>query len=142
MLKNWQSHQEYKAFLHEAKVHFDGSQRIRLSSELAPAREKLRLLNLDPVMEYLRPLYPPFGRPAQNQPQLLRSVILFLLLLKDGLASTLTKWVEKLEHDPVLAALTGCTLDSLPPLGSYFDLMNRLWMAPASDRIVRTAEFL
>ena len=53
MLKNWQSHQEYKTFLHEAKVHFDSSQRTRLSTELAPAMEKLRLLNLDPVMEYL-----------------------------------------------------------------------------------------
>ena len=122
MLKNWQSHQEYRAFLHEAKVHFDGSQRTRLSTGLAPAREKLRLLNLDPVMEYLLPLYPPFGRPAKNQPQILRSVILFLLFLGDGLASTLTKWVEMLKHDQLLAALIGCTPDSLPPLGSYFDL--------------------
>lgn len=141
MLKNWQSHQEYKTFLHEAKVHFDSSQRTRLSTELAPAMEKLRLLNLDPVMEYLLLLYPPFGRPAKNQPQVLRSVILFLLLLKDGLASTLTKWVNKLDHDPVLAALIGCAPDSLPPLGSYFDLMDRLWMAPASDRYSRSKLF-
>lgn len=53
MINNWQSHQEYLTFLHEAKIHFDSSQRTRLNTELAPIREKLRLLNLDPVMEYL-----------------------------------------------------------------------------------------
>ncbi len=137
MLNYWQSHQEYKFFLHEAKVHFDDSQRIRLVTELAPAREKLRLLNPDPVMEYLQPPCPPFGHPAKNQPQILRSVILFLLLLKEVLASTLTKWADKLQNDPVLAALIGCTPDSLPPLGSCFDLMNRLRTEPASDRLFR-----
>lgn len=38
----------------------------------------------------------------------------------------------------VLAALIGCTTDSLPPLGSYFDFMDRLWTAPKSDRYSRT----
>ncbi len=141
MLNYWQSHQEYLVFLHEAKVHSDGSQRIRLSTQLALAREKLRLLNLDPVMEYLLPLYPPFGRPAINQPQILRSAILFLLLLKEGLASTLTNWVKTLECDPVLAALIGCTPNPLPPLGSYFDLMDRLWTEPVSDRHSRSKLF-
>ena len=59
MIKNWQSHQEYRHFLHRAKVHFDGSQRTRLTGEFAAAKEKLRLLNLDPVMELLEPYYPP-----------------------------------------------------------------------------------
>ncbi len=74
-----------QSLLHEAKVYFDSFQRTRLCTELAAAREKLQLLNLDPVMEYLAPLYPPFGRPATSQTQILRSVILFLLLLKEGL---------------------------------------------------------
>ncbi len=55
MLRYWQSHQEYCFFLHEAKVHFDSSQRCRLFSTFASSREKLRLLNLDPVMEFLTP---------------------------------------------------------------------------------------
>lgn len=42
-------------------------------------------------------------------------------------------WAERLAHDHVLAVLIGCTTDSLPPLGSYFDFMDRLWVAPASD---------
>ena len=46
MLKHWQSHQEYLRFLHEAKVHFDSSQRKRLASEFASARDKLILSRL------------------------------------------------------------------------------------------------
>ena len=57
MLNYWQSHQEYLRSLHEAKISFDSSQRLRLQTELAQAREKLRLLNLDSVMIYLEPFY-------------------------------------------------------------------------------------
>lgn len=51
-----------------------------------------------------------------------------------GLTSpSLTLWVSRLKHDRVLAALIGCPLSSLPPLGSYYDFMNWLWKAPKSD---------
>lgn len=124
MIKNWQSHQEYRHFLHEAKVHFDDSQRTRLTGEFAAAREKLRLLNLDPVMELLEPYYPPFGRPAVNQTQILRSLV---LMLDQGFTS-ITAWVKKLSSDTLLAFLIGCSPDFLPPLGSYYDFIDRLWL--------------
>ena len=124
MIKNWQSHQEYLHFLHEAKVHFDYSQRTRLTGEFAAAREKRRLLNLDPVMELLQPYFPPFGRPAINQPQILRSLVLMLDQGFTGIAA----WVEKRNSDSLLAFLTGCSPDSLPPLGSYYDFIDRLWL--------------
>lgn len=124
MIKNWQSHQEYLNFLHEAKIHFDSSQRARLTGGFAAAREKLRLLNLDDVMELLEPYYPPPGRPAINQPQIIRSLI---LMLDQGFTG-ITAWVEKLSSDSLLAFLTGCTPDSLPPLGSYYDFIDRLWL--------------
>lgn len=123
MLIHWQSHQEYLYFLHETKVHLDSSQRTRLHLEFASAREKLRLLDLDPVMEYLSAFYSPGGRPAKNQPQIIRSLILMAML---GFNS-LTAWVKKLRADCLLALLIGCDPNALPPLGSYFDLMDRLW---------------
>ena len=119
MLIYWQSHQEYLRFLHEAKISFDSSQRLRLQSELAPAREKLRLLNLDSVMLYLEPFYSNTGRPASNQVQILRSLILFFLIMDHSGASSLTSWTIRLRNDPVLAALIGCTTDSLPPLPAH-----------------------
>lgn len=124
MLLNWQSHQEYCHFLHEAKVHFDHSQRSRLTGEFAAAREKLRLLNSDPVMKLLQPCYPPLGRPAINQAQILRSLI---LMLHQGCVSIAT-WVEKLRSDSLPAFLIGCTPHSLPPPGSYYDFIDRLWL--------------
>lgn len=126
MLVHWQSHQEYLDFLHETKIHLDSSQRTRLHLEFGSVRKKLRLLDLDPVMEYLSAFYSPVGRPAKNQVQIIRSLILMLML---GFTS-LTAWLQKLRADTLLAALTGCTPHSLPPLGSYFDLMDRLWTQP------------
>ena len=67
MLIHWQSHQDYLNFLHETKVHLDSSQRTRLLLGFGPVREKLRLLNLDPVLEYLSSFYSPVGRPAKTR---------------------------------------------------------------------------
>lgn len=137
MLTYWQSHQEYLDFLHEAKIHFDSSQRLRLHTELAVAREKLRLLDLDSVMDYMASFYPRIGRPAQNQPQIIRSFALFFLFSGKAVCTGLTAWVARLKHDPLLASLIGCTTDSLPPLGSYFDLMDRIWGAMDKDSYAR-----
>ena len=122
MLIHWQSHQEYLNFLHETKIHPDSSQRTRLRLEFGPVREKLCLLDLDPVMEYLSAFYSPVGRPAKNQVQIIRSLILMVMLGFTSLAA----WLRKLKADSLPAVLIGCDPDSLLPPGSYFDLMNRL----------------
>ncbi len=134
MIKYWQSMQKYLYFLNESKVHFDSSERTRLHTELRKPWQKLRLFDTDKAMEFLLPFYSTTGRPAKNQPQILMSFILFFLLFSAGLVkSSLTLWVDRLSNDRVLAALIGCTPDSLPPLGSYFDFMDRLWAAPETD---------
>lgn len=66
MLIHWQSHQEYLFFLHETKVHLDSSQRTRLRLEFGTVWEKLRMLNLDPVMEFLSAFYSLTGRPTKD----------------------------------------------------------------------------
>ena len=138
MIKYWQSMQNYKHFLSESKVHFDSSERVRLHTELWKPWQKLRLFDTDKAMEFLLPFYSSTGRPAKNQPQILRSFILFFLLCSEGLAKlSLTLWLDRLRGDRVLAALIGCTPDSLPPLGSYFDFMDRLWAAPATALYAR-----
>jgi len=138
MIKYWQSMHDYLHFFHESKVHFDSSERTRLHTELWKPWQKLRLFDTDRAMDFLLPFYSITGRPAKNQPQILRSLILFFFLYSEGLTpSSLTLWVDRLKHDRVLAALIGCTTDSLPPLGSYFDFMDRLWAAPESERYSR-----
>ncbi|KAI4448108.1 hypothetical protein C823_002627 [Eubacterium plexicaudatum ASF492] len=74
MIKYWQSMQDYKYFLNESKVHFDSSERVRLHTELWKPWQKLRLFDTDKAMEFLLPFYSNTGRPAKNQPQILRSL--------------------------------------------------------------------
>lgn len=81
MIKYWQSTQDYKYFLTNSKVHFDSSERRRLHSELWKPWQKLRLFDTDIAMAFLLPFFSSTGRPALNQPQILRSFLLFLLLL-------------------------------------------------------------
>ena len=134
MIKCWQSMAEYHHFLTEMKVHFDSSERARLHSELWIPRQKLRSFDTDVAMRFLEHRYSMTGRPAINQPQILRSFILFSLLAAMGLIPlSLSLWINRLKSDRVLAALIGCTTQSLPPLGSYYDFMDRLWDAPDSD---------
>lgn len=127
MIKHWQTMHEYQRFLHNCKISFDSSERVRLHTEIQIPRQKLRLFNTDKAMELFLPLYSDTGRPATNQQQILRSFILFFLLISMGLTPpSLTLWVDRLEYARVLAALIGCPLSSLPPLGSYYDFMDRL----------------
>lgn len=82
-------------------------------------------------MDYLPPFYSPEGRPAKNQAQILRSLILFTLLFNRTNAKTsLTASVrDVLPRSISLACICGFpSLEDLPPLGSYYDLMNRLWI--------------
>lgn len=48
--------------------------------------------------------------------------------------TSLTAGLVKLKSDVLLAALAGCLPDSLPPPGSYFDLMDRLWIQSENIR--------
>lgn len=97
---------------------------------MSDSLNKLTSMNLDPVGQFLAPYYSNTGRPAINQPQILRS---FILMLDRGF-TRLTNWIAELASDDLLAILIGCAPDSLPPLGSYFDFINRLWLQNPSSQ--------
>ena len=127
----WQSHAEYQDNFHRIKakyIHSDA--RVEMWTDYAVERAKLMALNLDHVGEYVSQLYPDQGRPAKNQAQILRSLVLFALLFnRTDARLSLTLWVrEVLPNKLLFIALIGCTCkEDLPPLGSYYDFMNRLW---------------
>lgn len=130
MLKHWTSHEEYLSFISNAARSLNDSQRKKLSS-FDRSISKLSALNLDPLCDFLAPLYSNTGRPALNQPEIFRSLILMLDLKE----TKLSKWVESLRSDDILCMLIGCCPDSLPPLGSYYDFIDRLWLRdPSLDR--------
>lgn len=130
---SWQSHDEYRTIVttfgrrlsrNNSQYHFD-----LYSKEF----QKLLNLNLDPIRDYISHYFSTVGRPAKNQAQILRSLILFVLLFNKTPARTsLTSWVrDVLPNSISLAVLCGFpSTNHLPPLGSYYDFMNRLWLAP------------
>lgn len=128
MLKSWTSHEEYINFFSNAASSLNDSQRKKLDS-YSVSIKKLTSLNLDPLHSVLESHYSKTGRPALNQPEIFRSIILML----DMGETSLTNWISTLRSDDILAILIGCSPSSLPPLGSYYDLINRLWLRNTSD---------
>lgn len=133
---SWQSHDEYHINFKNCMAKFSSDMRLLLWNSYSRERYKLMSLNLDPVGEYLSQFYSPTGRPAQHQAQILRSIILFAFLFnRTDARLSLTVWVrDVLPFNPVLTALAGCRCaGDLPPLGSYYDFMNRLWNSPRDN---------
>ena len=129
----WQSHDEYRTIVNTYGRRLSRNNPKYSFNLYDEEREKLLNLNLDPLLEYIPQFYSQGGRPAKHQAQILRSLILFVLLFNKTKARTsLTLWVrEILPKSIALTVLTGCTCpEDLPPLGSYYDFMNRFWMGP------------
>lgn len=131
----WQSHNEYRTIVNTYGRRLSRNNPRYSFDIYDKERQKLLNLNLDPILEYIAPFYSSTGRPAINQAQILRSLILFVLLFNKSPAKTsLTAWVTDVLPDSIsLIILIGCvSADELPPLGSYYDFMNRFWPASRS----------
>jgi len=88
---------------------------------------KMLILNLDPLIPEIAPLYPPIGRPAEMQPEIFRSFVLM-----EHMQIPLDNWVEKLSLNPVLRVIAGFTPDNMPKTSSYYDFINRI--VPLDER--------
>ena len=129
----WQSHDEYRTIVNTYGRRLSRNNPKYSFDLYEKERQKLLNLNLDDLLDYIPQFYSDGGRPAKNQAQILRSLILFVLLFNQTPARTsLTLWVtQTLPNSISLIVLIGCTCaDELPPLGSYFDFMDRFWLAP------------
>ena len=137
----WQSHDKYRTIVTTIGRRLSRNNPKYSFCEYDLERQKLLNLNLDPLLDYIPAFYSQGGRPAKHQAQILRSLILFVLLFNKTKARTsLTLWVrEVLPKSISLTVLIGCSCpDDLPPLGSYYDFINRFWMG-SGDRYSRTA---
>lgn len=131
----WQSHNEYRTIVDTYGRRLSRNNPRYSFVLYDKERQKLLDLNLDAVLDYITGSYSDGGRPVKNQAQILRSLILFVLLFNKTPAKTsLTLWVtEVLPNSISLTVLIGCTCTrDLPPLGSYYDFMNRFWRASRS----------
>ena len=129
--QTWQSHDKYQTRLNTVWKRLSRNRSKYQTDSYEKEKQKLINLNLNPVRDRLMQRYSHTGRPALHQDIILRSLILFVLLFNKTRAGTsLTSWVNSVLPDSAaLQAIIGCwSPEDLPPLGSYFDFMNRLWL--------------
>lgn len=123
MLVFWQSHAEYQQFVTERWLELYTNHAGNLEYHDALI-SKLWYLDLDPVLELLAPYYGQSGRPAVNQPQILRALVAMSHCGYDSV----TSWVKVLRSDPVLVMACGFEDGHIPGIGTFYDFLDRLWL--------------
>ncbi|TYQ12900.1 UNVERIFIED_CONTAM: hypothetical protein Cloal_3938 [Acetivibrio alkalicellulosi] len=124
MLCNWIPHESYqKKLLSDLNILCE-NERSRVVS-LAKALSKLYLLDLDNLLPIIKPLYSGTGSPAKNQQGIIRSLVLML----DSNEHSITKWAKKVSSDKLLCAACGFEFCKAPSHSSYYDFIDRLWLA-------------
>jgi hypothetical protein len=120
MLGSYTSHKDYITFaLGELKTLAET--RPDQIAEYENAVLKMLILDLDPMLPVIQPLYSSTGRPAKLQMEIFRSFILM-----DHTRVPFNEWAAKLINNPVLRAVAGFTLENMPSTSSYYDFINRI----------------
>ena len=124
MLGHWRTHSEYQSYLVEniADFYREDSNAIM---QYQRALSKLYILDLDPLKPVLAGYYSNTGAPAKHQPELIRS----FLLMSEQREHSITNWVNTLSHNKILCAMIGLSPSEIHNVSSYYDLINRMWLA-------------
>ena len=105
-------------------------QRLR-SDSFDSALYKVQKINFDSIHGLLQPLYSNTGRPAKDQIEIFRS----LLLMNHFGFTSIDKWVKAVASDHLYAILAGFDPSHLAPLGSYYAFMHRVWGTKKIEKI-------
>jgi hypothetical protein len=119
LLGVWPSHAEYQQYAVKALSLMANNNHHALL-EYQDSIFKLYILNLDPLKKLMEPTYSVTGRPATNQPETFRS-----LILMNNLGYSLDEWIIKLSRNPVLQKTCGFQ-GKLPGVASYYDFIDRI----------------
>ena len=129
MLTTCRSHEDYQLFLKTQLTPLYKADTKRLLS-FSNSSTALWVLNLDPAIPYLCEHYSSIGRPAEFDPvDLLRSLI---LMAKEHIFG-ITKWVQSLRNDRVLAVLSGFSPHMTPSVGTFYNFLTRFWLEFCND---------
>ena len=124
MIKLWRSHFDYQQFLiQNLKRNFEYFQPKIL--QLSKTISKLYIFNLDPLKDIISHLFSSQGRPAINQPEIMRSFVLMNAMK----FHSITQWVHELYANPLYCYIIGVEPNNIPSIGAHYDFIKRLWMA-------------
>lgn len=124
MLGSWRTHSEYQSYLVENIIPFYKENPNNVA-QYQDALSKLYIIDLDPLKPILAEYYSNTGAPARDQPELIRSFI----LMSECREPSITQWVETLSHNEILCTMIGLSQSDIHNVGSYYDLINRMWLA-------------
>ena len=120
MLGYFRNHKDYITFvLTELKMLSETRPDQIIEYETAVL--KMLILNLDPMLCEISPLYSPAGKPAQLQMEIFRSFVLM-----KHVQIPLNSWCDKLKINPVLRTIAGFSENNIPGTSSYYDFINRV----------------
>lgn len=125
MLRNWTTHATYQDLVRTELSRMSPQEKSRLPL-FHKSLTKLFLLNLDPLLPILKPLYSASGRPSLNQCEILRSLVFML----DYKRYSITDWAKLTAIDPLVRLLCGFSSQHVPRVASYYDFLTRLWLSP------------
>lgn len=130
MITSWQTNAEYKSFLHDYRMSLPNDKyRFFFNRRFGTLIKAMARLDIDAGINYLAPLYPKLGRPAQSQSQILRA---FILMGRVG-ENSVDTMVARLRSDPDLAALAGLTPSNVPGVASFYEFQYRFWTQDRDD---------
>ena len=132
MLGPWRPHAQFQDWLQERLLDLLPRQEAQIKFHV-DALEKVYILNLDPLKKLIWPRYSSIGRPAVNQPEIFRA-----LVLASHYKESISSFVARLKADDVLAVACGFSPGDIPGVGSFYDFFNRLWLAHAPAKVLRT----
>ena len=131
MLGYWRPHHLFQDWLVQKLLALlpEHEQLIRFYADIL---EKVYCLNLDKLLPLTSGQYSSTGRPAINQPEIFRALVV-MSHCKEGI----TSFVKKLKAHPVLALICGFEPDSIPGVGTFYDFLNRLWLGDETSKVLR-----
>lgn len=132
MITHFQSYADFinnlTSFYSSNKFLFDAH--FTIDGRFSHALMKMIFLDVDSIFDLLRPLYhQSLGRPAKNQIQILRS----LILMAHYRTYSIDKWVSTLNKDSSLASLCGFE-NNVSSVSSHYDFINRLFQGQKYSR--------
>ena len=132
MLGFWQPHAQFQQFLtNELAARWpNDQQRIEHYASLL---EAAWLLDLDLARPILAPHYSLTGRPSNQAPAVLRS----LLLMTFAVETSISAWHDRLSGEPILAIACGFQPDDIASVATIYYLRNLLWPRPCIPALRR-----
>jgi len=131
LLGYWRPHEQFQLWLEQKLLSFlpEHEKQIRFYADIL---EKVYALDLDNLLTLALSRYSYTGRPAKNQPEIFRALVV-MSHFKEGI----TPFVKRLRAYPVLAAVCGFEPDSVPGVGTFYDFLNRFWLGEEPPKVLR-----